>query len=315
MSPLVQDNCLRDGFLRNYDEMATEVLNDCRGEVATASVVGQELGMSHLGTRVAAFQRMMARILALGPIGLCLWSLFLSGTLSHAQSVPNEASVVTADGPGLLPAHEINGIVRAAGFSPLPVPRREGGVYVLRAIDRHDVLMRIVVDARSGAIRAVNRLVSVKPIGTMANGPPSASDRRPAAESPLTAKDVAPGPAEYGASAAEPALGPQHHEIGLVRTAPADIGDAAGGAVGLAERGPDASSTSTVPDGGPPAVQDMPPLPRPRPSDLKIEKVRPLPKVRMAKPSSVTAPASVFSVAPHPGPTPAGKPAQIANPH
>ncbi len=58
-----------------------------------------------------------------------------------------------------MPAFEITRIVRAAGFDPLAPPLREGTTYVLRATDFRGILMRVVVDARSGAIRAVNRIV------------------------------------------------------------------------------------------------------------------------------------------------------------
>ena len=62
--------------------------------------------------------------------------------------------------PGFVPPYEITRIVRTAGFDPLAPPLREGTTYVLRATDFRGILMRVVVDARSGAIRAVNRIVS-----------------------------------------------------------------------------------------------------------------------------------------------------------
>lgn len=61
--------------------------------------------------------------------------------------------------PGFMPAFEITRIVRASGFDPLAPPLREGTTYVVRATDFRGILMRVVVDARSGAIRAVNRIV------------------------------------------------------------------------------------------------------------------------------------------------------------
>jgi len=68
-----------------------------------------------------------------------------------------------------MPAFEITRIVRSAGFDPLAPPLREGTTYVLRATDFRGILMRVVVDARSGAIRAVNRIVpgpgSYGPVG------------------------------------------------------------------------------------------------------------------------------------------------------
>jgi hypothetical protein len=50
--------------------------------------------------------------------------------------------------------------VRAAGFDPLAPPLREGKTYVVRATDFRGILMRVVVDGQSGAIRAVNRIVA-----------------------------------------------------------------------------------------------------------------------------------------------------------
>jgi hypothetical protein len=61
--------------------------------------------------------------------------------------------------PGFVPPYEITRTVRAAGFDPLAPPLREGTTYVLRANDFRGILMRVVVDARTGAIRDVNRIV------------------------------------------------------------------------------------------------------------------------------------------------------------
>lgn len=61
---------------------------------------------------------------------------------------------------GFVPPYEITRIVRLAGFDPLAPPLRERTTYVIRATDFRGTLMRVVVDARSGAIRAVNRIVS-----------------------------------------------------------------------------------------------------------------------------------------------------------
>jgi hypothetical protein len=59
-----------------------------------------------------------------------------------------------------MPPYEVTKLVRSAGFEPLAPPLREGTTYVLRATDFRGILMRVVVDARSGAFRAVNRIVS-----------------------------------------------------------------------------------------------------------------------------------------------------------
>jgi hypothetical protein len=75
--------------------------------------------------------------------------------------------------PGFVPPYEITKIVRAAGYDPLTRPRREGTTYVVRATNYRGILMRIVVDARTGAIRAVNRIVpGPGPYGVLGMTPP-----------------------------------------------------------------------------------------------------------------------------------------------
>jgi len=59
-----------------------------------------------------------------------------------------------------VPPYEILRTVRAAGFEPLAPALREGTTYVVRAIDFRGIPMRVSVDARSGAIREANRIVS-----------------------------------------------------------------------------------------------------------------------------------------------------------
>src|SRR5580692_1029202 len=75
--------------------------------------------------------------------------------------------------PGFVPPFEISRIVRSAGFDPLAPPLREGATYVVRAVDFRGTLMRVVVDGRSGAIRAVNRIVAASEVyGPMEMLPP-----------------------------------------------------------------------------------------------------------------------------------------------
>jgi hypothetical protein len=49
--------------------------------------------------------------------------------------------------------------LRAAGFAPLSPPLREGTTYVLRATDFRGILMHVVIDARTAAIRDATRIV------------------------------------------------------------------------------------------------------------------------------------------------------------
>ncbi|MGA8498140.1 MAG: hypothetical protein WB764_21825 [Xanthobacteraceae bacterium] len=60
---------------------------------------------------------------------------------------------------GFVSSYEIARIARSAGFDPLAPPLREGTIYVLRATDYRGILMRVVIDAHSGAIRDANRIV------------------------------------------------------------------------------------------------------------------------------------------------------------
>jgi hypothetical protein len=85
-----------------------------------------------------------------GVMGLLL--LPLAAAPGHAQA--------PLPGTGFVPPYEIMRTVRSAGFDPLAPPLREGTTYVLRATDFRGILMRVVVDAHSGAIRDVNRIVS-----------------------------------------------------------------------------------------------------------------------------------------------------------
>ena len=86
------------------------------------------------------------------------WSLgvfLLTAAPSFAQAPPS--ALPPPPLPGFVPPYEVTRIVRSAGFDPLAPPLREGTTYVLRATDFRGILMRVVVDARSGAIRAVNQ--------------------------------------------------------------------------------------------------------------------------------------------------------------
>lgn len=77
---------------------------------------------------------------------------------------------------GFVPPFEIARIARSAGFDPLAPPLREGTAYVLRAIDFRGILMRVVIDARTGAIRDVTRIVPGPGRYGQFYGPPSIYD-------------------------------------------------------------------------------------------------------------------------------------------
>ena len=156
--------------------------------------------------------------------------------------------------PGFVPPYEIARIVRSAGFDPLAPPLRQGAIYVVRATDFRGILMRVVVDGRSGAIRAVNRIVA-------AYGP----------------VEMLPPP--YGAppSYAEPSP-PELARSGLVpieRSVTSDLPSAA----------PLPAPISTAR----PAISGFPPLPRPRPAELAARKAADESKAALSKPAPASA--------------------------
>ena len=110
---------------------------------------------------------MRTRVVA---VAFALSFLPLTGVPGSAQAPPASAPLPT---PGFMTPQQIARIVRLAGLDPLAPPLREGATYVLRATDFRGILMRVVVDARSGAIRAVNRIVAGPgPIGPVGMMPP-----------------------------------------------------------------------------------------------------------------------------------------------
>jgi hypothetical protein len=84
--------------------------------------------------------------------------LTLAVASGHAQVAPppQHAPPPVA---GFVPPYEIMRTLRSAGFDPLAPPLREGATYVARATDYRGILMRVVLDARTGAIRDANRIV------------------------------------------------------------------------------------------------------------------------------------------------------------
>ena len=78
---------------------------------------------------------------------------------AQAAAPPPAAPPATLPVTGFVSSYEITRIARSAGFDPLAPPLREGTIYVLRATDYRGILMRVVIDAHSGAIRDANRIV------------------------------------------------------------------------------------------------------------------------------------------------------------
>ncbi len=174
---------------------------------------------------------------------LSLGVFLLGAAPSFAQTPPSTPPPL----PGFVPPYEVTQIVRSAGFDPLAPPLREGTTYVLRATDFRGILMRVVVDARSGAIRAVNRIVpgpaAYGPAGMMAppyGEPPPYGVRSPYGPPP-------PYGARYGTPPGldAPEVGPQEADLGPLPPPPPEFRP-----------------------GTHPLGPDVPPLPRPRPAEL-----------------------------------------------
>ena len=93
--------------------------------------------------------------------GVVLGACLFAATPSRAQvpAPPPAAPPVVQPVTGFVSSYEITRIARSAGFDPLAPPLREGTIYVLRATDYRGILMRVVIDARTGAIRDANRIV------------------------------------------------------------------------------------------------------------------------------------------------------------
>jgi hypothetical protein len=216
------------------------------------------------------------------------------------------STAAPAPSPGLVQPFEINKIVRDAGFTPLGLPQREGATYVLRAIDSHDILMRVVIDARSGAIRAANRIVAARPSGVVGMMPPPDGAQGP--------RRSLPGPPPHEPLPGPPPGSPPRD------TPPADAMPADISGPPMSPKEADLSMPPpplTMRPGTHPAPLGAPPLPRPRPSNLTMQKAKPpgkVPKAPAERPSAAPAAASVAPAAPRRAPTtPKGVP-QIATP-
>jgi hypothetical protein len=137
--------------------------------------------------------------------GILVFLLLLFAVPGHTQSPPLPGPPPPISQPivGFVSPYEIMHTVRAAGFEPLAPPLREGTDYVLRAKDFRGVLMHVVVDARTAAIRDVTRIVpgpgrygqyySEPPYGPADYGAPPAPPTEASIEPP-PARPLAPAP-------------------------------------------------------------------------------------------------------------------------
>jgi hypothetical protein len=193
----------------------------------------------------------------LGAFGAAAWSTAVAASFcltlvtgSAAQSPPpapvaSGAASQPKPVTGFVPTFEIMRTVRSAGFDPLAPPLREGTTYVLRATDYRGILMRVVLDARTGAIRDVTRIV-------------------PAASGSLGVVLPPYGPPAYASPYGEPPYGAPVEYEGPPPMLPPGV-----------EPGGLRSAPPPQPVAAPPVIhaktstrKSTPPLPRPRPAGL-----------------------------------------------
>jgi hypothetical protein len=193
--------------------------------------------------------------------------------LSAVPQVAAQAPQTLPPLPGFVPPYEISRIVRSAGFDPLAPPLREGAAYVVRAVDFRGTLMRVVVDGRSGAIRAVNRIVAA----SEAYGP----------------MEMPPPP--YGPP---PSYGEPPPEFSPPRVVPSRES-------AVPDLPPPAPSLAPLPAAHP-FTQAFPPLPRPRPAELASRKAADESKPAIGKPDTAlpSPAASIPKKQPATGPLP-----------
>jgi hypothetical protein len=85
----------------------------------------------------------------------------------YAAGAPPYAAAVPA-----LPAREIVASARSAGFEPLHDPVRRGPVYVMRAVNRQGIRVRLMADARSGRILSISRPFAGPAVSAYESAPP-----------------------------------------------------------------------------------------------------------------------------------------------
>ena len=157
--------------------------------------------------------------------------LILAIASGHAQIAPSPQAPPPA--PGFAPPNQIMRTLRSAGFDPLALPMREGAIYVARATDYRGILMRVVLDARTGAIRDANRIVpgpgSDAQLGRLPQSPPpevtgALPSPRPAPRAAVSILLPRPRPAELAAKPADdlsPAVTPPDIKSDVTGSVPA----------------------------------------------------------------------------------------------
>jgi len=119
---------------------------------------------------------------------LCAAPLAWAGEASAEPAAAAQSAAV--DG---LPPHEILAMVRASGFDPVGRPVRNGRTFTLRAFDRYDLELNLVVDARSGRVLSANEVAA--PRNAVRRGLMPDSDLR---DAPVYGRIFGPPEAGFG---------------------------------------------------------------------------------------------------------------------
>lgn len=192
-------------------------------------------------------------------VGIIVASCLLAAAPGHSQvAAPASPSPASPPPPapttqpvtGFVSSYEIAKIARSAGFEPLAPPLREGTSYVLRATDFHGALMRVVIDARSGAIRDVTHIVpGPGRYGQYASMPPAYDGTE------FDAPSVMPGEAE----AVPPPLHPTPPHTMAHSVLPVSPPLPRPRPAALISRHNSAAATATLPAAAAPAAPKKPP--------------------------------------------------------
>jgi len=119
---------------------------------------------------------------------LCAAPLAWGGEASAEPAGAAQSAAV--DG---LPPHEILAMVRSSGFDPVSRPVRSGRTFTLRAFDRYDLELNLVVDARTGRVLSANEVAA--PRDAARRGPMPAYDPR---DAPVYGRIFGPPEAGFG---------------------------------------------------------------------------------------------------------------------
>ena len=119
---------------------------------------------------------------------LCAAPLAWGGEASAEPAGAAQSAAV--DG---LPPHEIFAMVRSSGFDPVSRPVRSGRTFSLRAFDRYDLELNLVVDARTGRVLSAKEVAA--PRDAARRGPMPAYDPR---DAPVYGRIFGPPEAGFG---------------------------------------------------------------------------------------------------------------------